>query len=166
MILFDKKFREHKRQYVVQSLLAGAAVAAALIFFDVVDHPALLASLGASVFVAFTVPRKDFSNPRRLIAGYAIGIFVGCAFHFVTCYPIDAHIAQLVIHIVAGALAVATAMFLMAITETEHAPAAGIALGFAISDFWTGMLVLKVMAAITLIALIKTALKSKMIDLI
>ena len=166
MLLFDQKFRTHKRQYIVQALLAGVAVAAALVFFDVVDHPALLASLGASAFTAFTIPRNDLSSPRRLITGYAIGILVGCAFHFLTTCPINTHFVQLVIHIAAGALAVATAMFLMAVTETEHAPAAGIALGFAISDFWTGMLIVKVMAAIILITAIKTLLKPKMIDLI
>ena len=166
MILFDQKFRGHKRQYVAQSLLAGVAVAIALIFFDVVDHPALLASLGASAFIAFTVPRNDLSSPRRLIAGYAIGILVGCVFHYLTISPHGGHVVQLVIHIIAGGLAVTTALFLMAITETEHAPAAGVALGFAISDFWTGMLILKVMAAIIVITLIKTLLKPKMMDLV
>ena len=47
MRFLDKKFQEQKFQYIMQSLLAGAAVAFALVFFDVVRQPVIIASFGA-----------------------------------------------------------------------------------------------------------------------
>lgn len=165
MRLFDKKFKGHEKQYIVQSVLAGLAAAAVLCMFDIVDHPAIVASFGASCFIAFTIPHNEYSRPKRLIGGYAIGIASGCVMHYLTVIPLHGHLALMSIHVLAGGLAVVAAMFFMAITETEHAPAAGIALGFAINEYWSVITIVKVLVGIALIAGIKTALKPKMFDL-
>ncbi|MBD3296881.1 MAG: hypothetical protein GF392_05885 [Candidatus Omnitrophica bacterium] len=163
--LFDRKYRGNRVQYVLQSVAAGAAVACALALFDVVNQPHILASLGASALVAFTLPHKDLSAPRHLIGGYLIGVSVGALAHLLTVIRIEPYILFKMEHLVAAAIAVAVAMFLMAVTNTEHPPAGGIALGFAIND-WTGKTLFLVIAAITVLSLIQVALKPYMIDLV
>ena len=165
MGLLDRKFKGHEKQYFLQAALAGLAAAAALCLFDIVAHPAIVASFGASCFIAFTIPHNKYSSSKRLIAGYAIGVTVGCTAHLLTLIPGQGYSAQLGFHVLAGGLAVMIALFLMAITETEHAPAAGIALGFAINEYWSLITIAKVMVGIVIIAGIKNVLKPKMFDL-
>lgn len=166
MSLIDKKYKGHKLQYAIQAALAGLVVATVLMLFDVVDHPAIIAAFGSSVFLAFVLPHNDFSRPRRLIGGYIIGILVGCLSHIIAVLPTSSFMAELIFHIIAGSIAVAVAMFLMTIFEVEHAPAAGIALGFAINEVWTPVTVVKVLVGIIIIVLIKQLIKDKLLDLV
>lgn len=162
----DRKYKGHELQYLIQAVMAGLAVATVLILFDVVDHPAIIAAFGSSVFVVFTLPHRDYSRPRRLIGGYIIGIGTGCLFHVLAVLPTDDYMMELLLHIVAGSLAVAISMFLMTILELEHAPAAGIALGFAINEKWIATTPIKVFLGIVVIVLIKQLIKKKLMDLI
>jgi CBS-domain-containing membrane protein len=163
--LFDIKYPENRARYVLQSAAGGLAVACALMLFDVVNQPHIIASLGASALVAFTFPRKDLSGPRHLIGGYLIGVTVGAIAHYLTVIRIEPYILYKMEHLVAAAIAVAVTMFLMAVTNTEHPPAGGIALGFVIND-WTVKTLFLVIAAITVLSLIQRALKPYMIDLV
>ncbi len=172
MRFFDEKFKENKTHYILQACLAGVAVAIALAFFDVVRQPVIIASFGASAFIAFTVPKRPNSSPRKLIGGYMIGAIVGCLINILVILPAENyfttaeyHLALESIHIMAGAAAVALSMFLMTITETEHPPAASIALGFVVNE-WTLATVVFVLAGISAISLVKRIFKSWMIDLL
>ncbi|MGD2278894.1 MAG: HPP family protein [Candidatus Omnitrophota bacterium] len=164
MRLLDKKFRENKKQFIIQSLLAGVAVAAALTLFDVVRHPVIIASFGASSFIAFTVPHMQYSSPRNLVGGYVIGVIVGCTIHFVSGIS-DVYFIDKTLTVIAGGIAVAIAVFLMTITDTEHAPATSIALGFVIND-WDIKTVVLVLAGIVIISAVQRALRPRMIDLL
>jgi membrane protein implicated in regulation of membrane protease activity len=62
-------------------------------------------------------------------------------------------------------LAVGIAIFLMVITNTEHAPAAGIALGLVINE-WDWQTIIFIISAVILFAVIKRLLKAKLIDLV
>ena len=165
MKYLDKKFQKNKRRYIAQSILAGCTVAAALLCFDIARQPVIIASLGASTFIAFTIPHIKFSGPKHLIGGYIIGIAVGCLMHFLTDIPIDDYLMHKIGIIVAGSAAVAVAMFLMTITDTEHAPAASIALGFVINE-WTFKTVILILIGVIIISIIQRILKRWMIDLI
>ncbi len=166
MIRFlDEKFRDNKDRYIAQSILGGLALAVSLVFFVVVRQPVIIASFGASCFIAFTMPHKESSRPRYLIGGYFIGVIVGCLIHCATILPIDHYLTQKVLHIIAGGTAVALAMFLMTVTNTEHAPATSIALGLVIND-WTFQTVVFIMLGIIAISVIQKLLKGWMIDLL
>ena len=164
MRLLDKKFQENKQQFIIQSILAGVAVAMALTLFDVVRHPVIIASFGASAFIAFTIPHMQIASPRKLIGGYIIGVMVGCAIHFASGMS-DVYFIDKTLTIVAGGIAVAVAMFLMAITDTEHAPATSIALGFVVND-WDLRTVAFVLVGIVIISTVQRVLKPRMIDLL
>lgn len=165
MRIFDPKFQNNKMRYLLQTAIGAVAVAAALLIFDIVDQPVIIASLGASGFVAFSAPQRRVAGPRHLIGGYIIGIAVGCALHYLAIFPAESYVAQKALHLIACAIAFAVAMFLMAITNTEHAPAAGITIGFVIND-WTGHTIIFVMIGIVMISGFQMLLKKKLIDLI
>ena len=165
MRLFDKKFRENKGKYIGQSLLAGFAVAVALMFFDVVRQPVIIASFGASAFIAFTVPQMEYSNPRHLIGGYIIGIIVGVLVHYLANVYDEHYMLDTIMTIFAGAIAVGLAMFLMTITDTEHAPATSIALGLVVNQ-WTPATFVLILLAIVIISVVQRILKPRMMDLI
>ncbi len=67
--------------------------------------------------------------------------------------------------IVTGGLAVGVAIFIMVMTNTEHAPAAGIALGLTLNE-WNIKTLLFIAAAVIFIMLIRRLLKPFMINLI
>jgi CBS-domain-containing membrane protein len=125
----------------------------------------IIASFGASAFLAFTFPHKRRSRPRCLIGGYFIGVVVGCIIHYATEIPVEEYFALKMIHVFVGAFGVVLSMFLMSITDTEHPPAASIALGFVIND-WKWQTIILVMTGIILISLIKEILKPHIIDML
>ena len=91
MRIFDPKFQNNKMRYLLQTAIGAVAVAAALLIFDIVDQPVIIASLGASGFVAFSAPQRRVAGPRHLIGGYIIGIAVGCALHYLAIFPAESY---------------------------------------------------------------------------
>jgi len=139
MRLIDGKIRKHLFNYIFQCFIATGILLIALFFLNVLTETALIASLGATSFIIFAMPKTYASSPRRLIGGYSIGIIIG-----ILCYYLGnlLHSVSLVPSfmnhespIVFAALAVGFSIFLMTITNTEHAPAAGIALGLVINQW-------------------------------
>jgi CBS-domain-containing membrane protein len=67
--------------------------------------------------------------------------------------------------VIFGALAVGIAIFLMTITNTEHAPAAGIALGLVINQ-WSIKTIIFIIVAILWMSMVRKLLKPHLINLI
>jgi CBS-domain-containing membrane protein len=78
--LFDPDFRTACPSYIGQCLMATVSIFAVLLVLDSVTQTVLVASLGASAFIAFTMPHIEASRPRYLLGGYALGTLVGCSF--------------------------------------------------------------------------------------
>jgi CBS-domain-containing membrane protein len=162
----DDKFRTHWVRYVAQSLMAAISVLVVLLILDSVKQTVLIASLGASAFIAFTIPCSQYSRPRYLIGGYLVGMVVGGTSFLLASWlaetaMLDMHQAQIVF----GALATGMAMFLMVITDTEHPPAASLALGFVLNE-WDALTVLAVLSGIVALTSIKEVLKPRLMDLL
>ena len=123
-----KTFIKHWKNYVFQSLLATASIFLVLIILDM-DEAVLIASLGATAFVVFALPEKFTAYPRNVIGGHFVGLLCGffgiIALHFL---PADNNILQNAIY----AFTVGLSIFIMTITDTEHPPAAGTAMGVVI----------------------------------
>jgi CBS-domain-containing membrane protein len=167
IIIFDKKFRKNTPKYIFQCFLASLTILAVLVFLDVLNEAALITALGASAFIVFTMPTQYSSDPRRLIGGYIVGLCVGFIFYLISTSElsnslIGNHTTTLVIF---GSIAVGFAIFIMAVTNTEHAPAAGIALGLVINK-WDYLTIIFIIIAIVWLAGIKIILKRYMMDLI
>lgn len=167
MKLLDDRFRIHKARYVLQCLLATVSVMIALIVLGRVINTAVTGALGASAFVAFTMPARRVSSPRFLVGGYLVGIAAGTV-----CYWLS-HVLPLgsvqpvgeLTGIVFGALAVGLAIFLMVVTNTEHPPAAGLALGIALND-WRWQTIVLVLLAVVSLAVAKRLLRPLLVDLL
>lgn len=167
MNLLDKKFKKNITRYIIQCLMATITILIILNFLDLIKHTAIIASLGATAFIVFTMPRTYSSRPRPLLGGYLVGITVGCCFHYVS----EIHSVQTLLlnngeltMMVFGGLSVGLAIFIMTATNTEHAPASGIALGLIINE-WDYRTLIFIFSAALLMFLVKRMAKPLMIDL-
>ena len=124
---FWQKFIFFWKHYVIQCILATVVIYLILMFLSI-QNAVVIASLGASTFIAFAMPKQITAEPRHLIGGHLIGLTCGSIFYLI---PTPEFITPLIIY----ALAVGLSIFIMVVTNTEHPPASGTALGVAITGF-------------------------------
>ena len=98
--------------YMLAWGMCALTLALALTFLDLVQIPWLLASLGGSCVIVFGMPESPMAQPRSLLGGHAIGSIVGLAAGAVLG---DGPLAM--------AVATATALVLMMLTDSVHSPA-------------------------------------------
>lgn len=160
MRLFDRKFRENKLRYLLQSLLATVAVSVVLLVLDTLAATAIIASLGATSFIAFTMPHAESCRPRYLLGGYAVGLSVGTLFKLLWMSPLFCNNPFLLVRgdVVFGALAIGCTIFLMVLMNFEHPPACGMALGVILNEFNLRVLLIVILGVVVLTAL-KTLMK-------
>ena len=154
-------------KYLFQCILATLTILAILFFLDILNETAIITALGASAFIVFTMPTQYSSDPRRLLGGYCVGLGVGFFFFAISTSTIVSntianHTTNLVLF---GSIAVGCAIFIMAVTNTEHAPAAGIALGLVINK-WDYLTIIFIIVAVLWLMSIKLLLKKYLMDLI
>lgn len=129
----DAKFVHRPRIYLVQSLLAGLALVGILIAEDALTNGAVVAAVASSIAIVFFVPHSVASKPFRLIGGHVAAIAAAlCTVGIMMLLPDAVAGNQIVVHTLQGA-SLALVILFMTITNTEHAPAAGTALGLATS---------------------------------
>jgi len=167
IIWIDKKFRKNSFKYIFQCFLATLTILAVLIFLDILNEAALITALGASAFIVFTMPTQYSSDPRRLIGGYIVGLTVGFIFYLISESQIKniLDFTETTTLVIFGAFAVGFSIFIMAVTNTEHAPAAGIALGLVINQ-WEYLTIIFIIIAILWLASIRYILRDYLMDLI
>ncbi len=152
-------------QYLFQCFLATLTILAVLIFLDILTETAIITALGASAFIVFTMPKMYTSEPRRLIGGYFVGLLVGFIFFGISkVFSIIPFFSETMSLVIFGALAVGAAIFIMVVTNTEHAPAAGIALGLVINN-WDHITIIFIICAIIWMSVLRKILKPIMMDL-
>ena len=166
-ILIDRKFRKNSLKYISQCFLATITILAVLIFLDVLNETAIITALGASAFIVFTMPNQYSSDPRRLIGGYIVGLIVGFVFYLISQSQIKNILAvsETTVLVIFGAIAIGFAIFIMALTNTEHAPAAGIALGLVINR-WDYLTIIFIVLAIIWLTSVRLILRGYLMDLI
>ena len=128
--------------YIYQSLLATAVVFVILFLLNL-EHAVVIASIGATAFIVFTMPRNITAAPRRVIGGHIIGFICGSAFAFI---PHSTILPAAIVY----SLAVGTTIFLMVALDAEHPPAGGTALGVAITGFSIHVMVAVVTSSVML----------------
>ena len=158
----DEKFREDPVHYLTQTLIAFlsiALIAGAMLLLT--EEEIVTAALGATAFIVFAMPKHDTARARSVVGGNAIGIGIGLLFSaLVRCDTLS-----LVPRATFIGLVVALAIFGMVLTDTEHPPAAGNALAFAIVpvDLW---LAFAALGAVTALALVRFLLRNWLRDLV
>lgn len=136
-----QEFKALWKNYLYQSSLAAVAV---LIVFWIlsIEQAVIVASIGATAFIVFTMPSYATAKSRRVIGGHMAGFLCGVLGSLIL---INIAIPPMVIY----SLTVGLSIFVMVALDFEHPPASGTALGVVISGFS-----LKVMIAILTSAII------------
>ena len=119
-----RKFRSAWKAYLVQSVVAGLTTLLILLLLNL-EHAVVIAALGASAFIVFGRPFDITARPQNVIGGHMVGFAVGSL-----CAAIP-HLTP-VSTLGCYALSVGLSIFIMAILNMQHPPAAGTALGMAV----------------------------------
>lgn len=154
------EFRSYWKYFVFQSLLAAASVYLVLMILNP-DEAVIIASLGATAFVVFALPEKFTAQPRNVIGGHIVGLLCGLlGSGLLEILPVRSDPIENAIY----ALAVGLSMFIMVISDTEHPPAAGTALGVATKGFSLHVIAGVLLFSI-LLSLIRWLLRNRLRDL-
>lgn len=122
-----KEFKKFWKNYLFQSIYATLVILIVLFLLQL-RHAVIIASIGATAFIVFAMPKNVTAQPRNVIGGHLVGLLSGTLCGFVNS-------DFLLLSIVLYSLAVGLSIFIMVVTDTEHPPASGTALGIAISGF-------------------------------
>ncbi len=166
MHIIDEKFRKSPGPFVIQGALASFMILIILFVLDIVEETALIAALASTAFVGFTMPHSESSGPRRLMGGYAVSMIIG-----ISCSMVAQHgstlpaISNEALTISMASISVGLSIFVMVITDTEHAPAAGLALGLVLNP-WNATTIVLILFSISFMTTSKHLLKKYMINLI
>lgn len=152
-------------RYFVQSLLAAVALGAILAFEDVLTHGAIVVAIAASTALTFFAPHSVAASARRMVGGHVMGVIAaGIAWAiFSLCYA-DPSSAGTWAVIVTRAGGVGLAILLMTVTNTEHAPAAGTALGL-VTDGFPVQEIAFILSAVVLLSLVRLVLLRRLENL-
>lgn len=150
------EFKLHWKNYVYQSALAALAIFIITIILRM-QNAVIIASLGSSAFIIFALPNAASAKSRNVIGGHIVGILAGSLFSIVP---------QTVFFLTAltYAFAVGLSILIMVVTDTEHPPAAGTALGIAMSRSSPKIITAIIISAVVL-ALVRHFFKRYIRDL-
>jgi CBS-domain-containing membrane protein len=167
MHIVDSGLKGNLGQYLVQCALAILTVLGIFFLLDVLLRTSVVSSLGATTFIAFAMPHSHVGRPRSLLGGYLLGTLCGtlCSLAAGCSLAVSTGLAERTRLIIFGALAIGLTILAMVSTDTEHPPAAGLALGF-VADPWSGTTILFVLSAVGLLTLAKHLLRRTLIDLV
>lgn len=165
--IIDPAFRPNSRRYLLQATLAALAMLAVLLFVDSLSQAALVAGLAASVVILFVFPTSHSATFRSLIGGHSLALVLGSAFSILLfAAPVESFLADLsAVRDLGFAVSVGLMMLVMAVTDTDHPPAAGTMLVVATRP-WDLETVGILIGAVMLLALVKRLLNSYLRDLI
>jgi len=122
-----EEFRLFWKNYVFQSLFATCATFIVFLFLGL-QHVVIIASIGATAFIIFAMPKSITAKPRNVIGGHSVGLLCG---YLCSLIPHHLFLPSIIIY----SFAVGFSIFIMVITDSEHPPASGTALGVAIRGF-------------------------------
>jgi len=167
MNIVDPKARQHFPRYLLQCGLAVGTIFCILLLLGVVFRGSVVASLGATSFIVFAMPRSGPAKLRPLIGGYAIGIVCGVLASWAAQSSALQPLAfgQNTYVLLLASAAVGLAILGMVVLDCEHPPAAGVALGL-VTQPWDARTLVSIAGAVLLLALAKRLLQGVLIDLV
>ena len=164
--LIDRKFRRHWKNYLFQCALSTLALLLILLVVDVVLRAAIVVAIASSAFIVFVRPHSDASAPQRVVGGHVVGVIVGATFSTLYLIPgfgewaEELHFARNLMAV----LSVGLSTLIMVLTNTEHAPAAGTALGLVVHG-WEPSAALFVLIGALMLSVVHTFLRPRLTNL-
>lgn len=164
--LIDRKFRRHWQNYLFQCALSTLALLLILLVVDVVLRAAIVVAVASSAFIVFVRPHSEASHPQRVVGGHVVGVIVGAAFSALYLIPGFGEIAEGTpfARNLMAVLSVGLSTLIMVLTNTEHAPAAGTALGLVVHG-WEPSAALFVLIGAIMLAVVHTLLRPRLTNL-
>ena len=165
-IWLDPGFAAHPWRFVWQAGLASLALLAVLMFADSLSSAAIAAGLASSVVIIFINPSNRTARIRSVIGGHWVALVLGSVFSLVLfAGPVEAFLDTVpLVQVLSYALVVGLAILVMAVTNTEHPPAAGIAIGMA-SREWEAAVFGSIIGAVVVLAVVKLIIRGRLQDL-
>ena len=156
----DQRLRHHPQNYIFQSALCMLALLAIILVVDVVLRAAIVVGVASSAFIVFMLPHSRASSPRRVIGGHAVAVAVGTVLSLMYLVPGWGDLAAMspAFQNLMVVLAVGLGFLVMILTNTEHPPAAGTALGLVVAD-WTFSATLLVLVGMLMLSSIHMLLR-------
>lgn len=172
MAIIAGKFAKHKSNFIWQPLLASSFIVlilAVLGGFGYVDLLGFIGTctLGSSAFLVFTMPTSSSAEAKRTWGAYIISLLLGVLFSALVLF-LQKNYSGFGGHLLAeisSVLAVTLTMFLMALLNFEHPPAAGLSLGLIVEP-WTSFTIFAIVIVVALMLLVKYLLGRWLIDLV
>ncbi len=151
------KLKTFWKSYLVQSVLA-MAVTGIVFWILSLRNAVIVSSLGATAFIIFCAPSSPPAQPVRCLGGQAAGCILGgigvLLLNYWSINPILVY-----------SLMIGLSFFLMITLDLYHPPAAGTALGIAIADSYSRVLI-TVLFAVLLLLVFRRLLKKYLRDLV
>ena len=178
--LLDPEFSRSRRRYLAQAGLATVAILAVLLLTDSLSDAALAAGLASSVIIMFMHPSSRAATTRALVGGHMLALGVGSALSLLLFSSDGISFLESITIIEEGmtviesvgllrdlplAASVGILILMMALTDTEHPPAAGTVLGTAYRE-WDPVTTAVIIGAIILLVCIKVVLHRYLRDLV
>ncbi len=155
--MFDKRFRKHWQDYLLQPLWAAITVLVILLLLSA-QEAVIVASIGASAFIVFAMPSSVPAHARNVIGGQFVGLLCGGIFNLVP------HSGPFTLALIC-ALAVGFSILVMVSTNTEHPPASGTALALALDGASFEVIVTVLVCSISL-SLVRALAGKRLRDLV
>ena len=165
--LWAKELGSRFPNFAFQCGLATISLIIILLVENAVFRAAIIVAVASTVFVVFVVPDSVAATPRRVIGGHVVAVVCGSVFAFALQIPALESMSQEVANVrnLAAAIAVGVSIFLMVLTNTEHPPAAGTALGLMIPG-WSISAVAFILISAVVLSIIRIILRPKLINLL
>jgi hypothetical protein len=165
-VWLDPGFAGAPLRFVLQATLAAAVMLAVLAFVHSLSSAAIAAGLASSVVGIFIGPSNRTARIRAVVGGHAVALVLGSIFSaMLFLAPVESFLSdRRILFDLSLATAVGVAMLLMAITNSEHPPAAGTALGMASREFDI-LIFFSIIGAVILLAVMKLAIRPHLRDL-
>ena len=158
LLKIDRELKMHWKNYVFQSLFAAVILFIVLLVLNINENPIIITSIGATTFIVFAMPKDITAKSRNIIGGHVTGFLTGSLLSLI---PHSSSLTAYMIY----ALAVGLSLFIMVVTDTEHPPASGTALGIAIKGFSLDAAI-AVMISVIALSLIHHFFKSHLRNLV
>ncbi|MDA1297496.1 MAG: HPP family protein [Chloroflexi bacterium] len=132
---------------------------------DVISSGAIVAAIVSSVAIVFFVPHSVASAPSHIVGGHLSGV-VAAYIVVGIGLALPGSVADATWFVdLSGAVALGLVVLLMSVTNTEHAPAAGTALGLAVRGT-PGEAVLFIITAAVIVAAARVILGPRLHNLL
>lgn len=165
--IYDDRFNSNKFKYISQCFAATLSIFLILLSLNVVHNDVIIATIGATSFSVFAIPHKNLSRSRYIIGGYLIGFIfgIGCSLVSNSTWVFHMNVLPEFHQAIFGAIGVGLTMFFMVLFNSEHPPAAALALGLVINQ-WTLRMIIVTVLALGIILTYRYIFRGYMIDLV